>query len=108
MSFYTPEDREAGRPDRILETLRRDGRFEDESWRVRKDGSRFWANVVITALRDPKGEVIGFAKVTRDLTSRREAEERERALAREQLARTAAEKERARLLQLLRLVPTPT
>jgi PAS domain S-box-containing protein len=103
--FYTPEDREGGRPDRILETLRRDGRFEDESWRVRKDGSRFWANVVITALRDAKGEVIGFAKVTRDLTSRREAEEREQALAREQLARTAAEEERARLLKLLLQVP---
>ena len=69
--FYTPEEREAGKPDRILETVRREGRFEDESWRVRKDGSRFWANVVITALRDSKGEITGFAKVTRDLTSRR-------------------------------------
>ena len=103
--FYTPEDREAGRPDRILETLRRDGRFEDESWRVRKDGSRFWASVVITALRDANGEVIGFAKVTRDLTTRRAAEEHERALAREQLARTASEEERARLLKLLQQVP---
>ena len=103
--FYTPEDREAGRPDRILETLRRDGRFEEESWRVRKDGSRFWASVVITALRGGKGEVIGFAKVTRDLTSRHEAEERERAFALEQLARTAAEEERTRLLRLLQQVP---
>ncbi|HEY4015832.1 MAG TPA: PAS domain S-box protein [Polyangiaceae bacterium] len=89
--FYTPEDRAAGKPDKILETVRREGRFEDESWRVRKDGSRFWANVVITALRDEKGELTGFAKVTRDLTARRAAEENERRLAQEQLARAASE-----------------
>src|SRR6185295_20374831 len=53
-----------------------DDRFEDEGWRVRKDGSRFWANVVITALRDRQGQLLGFAKVTRDLTERREHEER--------------------------------
>ena len=58
----------------------REGRFEDEGWRVRKDGSRFWANVVITALRNPNGALIGFAKVTRDLTERRQAEENLRAL----------------------------
>jgi PAS domain S-box-containing protein len=87
--FYTPEDREAGRPAHILETLRREGRFEEESWRVRKDGSRFWANVVINALRGPSGEITGYAKVTRDLTSRREREEHERALAREQQASQA-------------------
>jgi PAS domain S-box-containing protein len=103
--FYTREDREAGKPARILDVVRRDGRFEDEGWRVRKDGTRFWANVVITALRDAKGEPIGFAKVTRDLTGRREVEERERALAREQLARVAAEKERARILKLLQQIP---
>ena len=103
--FYTPEDRAAGKPARILETLRRDGRFEDEGWRVRKDGTRFWASVVITALREASGELVGFAKVTRDLTSRREAAERERALVKEQLARTAAEEERARLLKLLQQVP---
>ncbi len=103
--FYTPEDRLAGKPDRILEVLRREGRFEDEGWRVRKDGSRFWASVVITALRDAKGEVTGFAKVTRDLTRRREAEERDRALASEQLARAAAEEERSRLLKLIQQVP---
>ncbi len=102
--FYTPEDRAAGKPARILETLRRDGRFEDEGWRVRKDGTRFWASVVITALREASGELVGFAKVTRDLTSRREAEERERALVKEQLARTAAEEERARLLKPLEIV----
>jgi PAS domain S-box-containing protein len=73
--FYTAEDRAAGRPDHILAEVRRTGRFEDESWRVRKDGTRFWANVVITALRDEHGELIGFAKVTRDLTDRRRTEE---------------------------------
>jgi hypothetical protein len=72
--FYTPEDREAGRPQRLLETARREGHVEDEAWRVRKDGSRFWANVVITAIRDESGQLIGFGKVTRDLTERREAE----------------------------------
>ncbi len=103
--FYTPEDREAGKPDRILDIVRREGRFEEESWRVRKDGSRFWANVVITALRGSSAELIGFAKVTRDLTSRREAEDRERALASEQLARNASEEERRRLLTLLQQLP---
>ena len=73
--FYTPEDRAVGKPERILEIVRREGRFEDESWRVRKDGSRFWADVIITALRDKGGGVLGFAKVTRDLTERRKAEE---------------------------------
>lgn len=73
--FYTPEDQAAGKPERILEAVRRDGRYEDEGWRVRKDGSRFWANVVITSLRDEHGVPLGFAKVTRDLTVRRRAEE---------------------------------
>jgi PAS domain S-box-containing protein len=89
--FYTPEDRAAGRPELILEAVRRDGRYEDEGWRVRKDGSRFWANVVVTALRDDTGELIGFAKITRDLTERRAAEETARELIREQTARTTAE-----------------
>src|SRR5262249_30226901 len=82
----------AGRPEKILDTVRREGRFEDESWRVRKDGSRFWANVVITALRDREGEISGYAKVTRDLTAHRTADARERELAREQIARAASEK----------------
>ncbi|HEY8944379.1 MAG TPA: PAS domain S-box protein, partial [Polyangiaceae bacterium] len=73
--FYTPEDRVAGKPEAILEAVRQRGRFEDESWRVRKDGTRFWANVIITALRDEQGTLVGFAKVTRDLTDRRRAEE---------------------------------
>ncbi len=89
--FYTPEDRAAGKPDNVLEAVRREGRFEDESWRIRKDGTRFWASVVITALHDKKGEVTGFAKVTRDLTARRAAEESRRELAREQLARETSE-----------------
>jgi len=75
-SFYTAEDRARGKPEWELETAVRDGRVEDEAWRVRKDGSLFWANVVITALRDDAGRLIGFAKVTRDLSERRAAEQR--------------------------------
>jgi PAS domain S-box-containing protein len=74
--FYPPEKVADGFPDYELEVAAREGRFEDEGWRVRKDGSRFWANVVITALRDRTGSLIGFGKVTRDLTERRAAEER--------------------------------
>jgi PAS domain S-box-containing protein len=72
--FYTPEDFEAGVPKRALETARKSGRYEAEGWRVRKDGSRFWASVVIDAIRDDKGDLIGFAKVTRDMTEKREAQ----------------------------------
>ncbi|MCV0404203.1 MAG: PAS domain-containing sensor histidine kinase [Chloroflexi bacterium] len=90
--FYTPEDRAAGRPARILGRAAADGRFEDEGWRVRKDGTRFWADVVITALRDrPGAPPYAFAKITRDLTERRAAEEQERRLMAEQGARAAAE-----------------
>src|SRR5690606_35457616 len=73
--FYPKEQVDRGWPDYELTRAAADGRFEDESWRVRKDGSRFWANVVITALRDANGELIGFSKVTRDLTERRQQEE---------------------------------
>ena len=73
--FYTPEDQAAGIPALALETAEREGRFEAEGWRVRKDGGRFWASVVIDPIRDPAGTLIGFAKVTRDLTERRAAEE---------------------------------
>jgi PAS domain S-box-containing protein len=73
--FYTPEDQRARKPDNELAIAAVEGRIEDEGWRVRKDGSRFWANVVITALRNPDGGLVGFAKVTRDLTERRAAEE---------------------------------
>jgi PAS domain S-box-containing protein len=71
--FYTPEDRTKGDPQKALETARVEGRFEKEGWRVRKDGSRFWANVVIDAIRSEDGTLIGFAKVTRDITAQREA-----------------------------------
>ncbi|MDB5099485.1 MAG: hypothetical protein JWM80_3906 [Cyanobacteria bacterium RYN_339] len=73
--FYLPEDVLAGRPAWLLEQAKALGHVEDEGWRVRKDGSRFWADVVITALRDEQGALVGFAKVTRDLTDRRAAEE---------------------------------
>jgi PAS domain S-box-containing protein len=72
--FYTPEDVAAAVPFRGLETARREGRFEAEGWRVRRDGSRFWAHVVIDAIHED-GELIGFAKVTRDITERRRASE---------------------------------
>lgn len=73
-SFYPPEAREET-PARLLEVASGDGRVEDEGWRVRRDGGRFWANVVITALRDDAGALTGFSKVTRDVTERRRAEE---------------------------------
>jgi PAS domain S-box-containing protein len=74
--FYTPEDQAAGKPESLVEAATKHGRVEEEGWRVRKDGSRFWADVVLTALRDDAGKLVGFAKVTRDLTSRRAMEER--------------------------------
>ena len=74
--FYPPEDRAAGRPDHMLEQAAKDGRVSAQGWRLRKDGSRFWADVVITALRSRSGALTGFAKVTRDLTTWRQAHER--------------------------------
>ncbi len=73
--FYPPEDVAAGKTERELAIAVAEGRVEDEGWRVRKDGSQFWANVVITALRDETGALCGFAKVTRDMTERRRAAE---------------------------------
>ena len=73
--FYTEEERAAGVPDRVLEQARTEGRFEAEGWRVRKDGSRFWASVVIDTIHDEDGTLVGFAKVTRDITERREAQQ---------------------------------
>ncbi len=73
-TFYTDEDRLGGLPERALATASRDGRFEKEGWRVRKDGSRFWASVVIDAIRDDFGEIIGFAKITRDITEKLETQ----------------------------------
>jgi hypothetical protein len=78
--FYTREDQENGRPARLLAKAASEGRVEDEGWRLRKDGTRFWADVVITALRNDAGVLIGFSKVTRDLTQRQQAEEERRRL----------------------------
>jgi PAS domain S-box-containing protein len=72
--FYTDEDRAAGEPHRALETAKREGKFEKEGWRVRKDGTGFWAHVVIDPLRDETGKLLGFAKITKDITERREAQ----------------------------------
>src|SRR5690348_9479530 len=74
-TFYTPEDRAAGKPRRLLDHAAREGRIHDEGWRLRRDGSRFWADVVITALRDRDGRISGFAKVTRDMTELRRSRE---------------------------------
>jgi PAS domain S-box-containing protein len=73
--FYSAEDRASGLPERALETSRRTGKFESEGWRVRKDGSQFWAFVVIDPIRSVAGEIIGYAKITRDLTERKKAEQ---------------------------------
>ncbi|TBY13651.1 hybrid sensor histidine kinase/response regulator [Rhizobium laguerreae] len=73
-TFYTPEDREAGLPETALGIARAEGRFEREGWRVRKDGTRFWASIVIDAIRDEEGDVIGFAKITRDITEKMETQ----------------------------------
>jgi PAS domain S-box-containing protein len=72
--FYTPEDREKGEPWKGLATAAQEGRFEKEGWRVRKDGERFWAHVIIDAIRDDGGELVGFAKITRDITERRDTQ----------------------------------
>jgi PAS domain S-box-containing protein len=73
--FYPPEDIKARKPQMELEVANATGRFEDEGWRIRKDGTRFWANVVITALFDKSRRLVGYSKVTRDLTERKRAEE---------------------------------
>ncbi|HEY5897746.1 MAG TPA: MASE1 domain-containing protein [Burkholderiales bacterium] len=85
--FYPPEEVALGRPAQALATAQREGRVEEEGWRVRKDGSRFWASLVLTAVRDEGGELLGFAKVTRDLT--------ERKLVESQLIRAKVEAEKA-------------
>lgn len=89
--FYTPAERAAKRPAYVLAQATKDGRFEDEGWRVRNDGSRFWADVVITALRNGDEPPYGFAKITRDMTERRAAEEQRRVLEAEQRGRAVAE-----------------
>jgi len=89
--FYPPEVRAKGRPQSLLAEAERTGHANDEGWRVRKDGSRFWASVIITALRDETGKHVGFAKITRDLTARRESEQRARRLAAEEAAHAASQ-----------------
>jgi PAS domain S-box-containing protein len=74
-NFYVEEEREAGVPQKVLETARKEGRFEGEGWRVRKDGTRFWASVVVDAIKDDKGKLVGFAKITRDMTDKRAAQQ---------------------------------
>lgn len=97
--FYPPEARQSGWPEHELQVATAKSRFVDEGWRLRKDGSAFWANVTITALRDDKGQLVGFAKLTRDLTERRRIEaaevvnqEREEILEAERSARMAAQR----------------
>ena len=100
VEFYPEEAVASGWPQHELEMAAQAGRFEDEGWRVRKDGSRFWANVVITALRNGEGELVGFGKVTRDLTAKREAEAQARQLAAEMAAHTEAARRSEELAQL--------
>ncbi|WP_240648198.1 PAS domain-containing sensor histidine kinase [Pararobbsia silviterrae] len=99
--FYTPDDLAARKPQDELDRAARDGRVEDEGWRVRKDGSRFWANVVITAVRDAQGTLVGFAKVTRDLTERLRVAELERSRALAARAHIAREDEQRRMAREL-------
>lgn len=93
--FYTPEDLKTGKPARLLKLAESEGRVEDEGWRVRKDGSHFWASVTITALRDDKGVLRGFGKVTRDLTDHKLAEQALHDVSGQVLS--AQEKERQRI-----------
>ncbi|CAN5546351.1 hypothetical protein BH09GEM1_BH09GEM1_09350 [soil metagenome] len=88
--FYSPQDVQRGLPSSLLARAKAEGHVSDEGWRVRKDGTRFWASVVITALRDDLGQHVGFAKITRDLTERRAAEERHRELVAQEAAYTAS------------------
>lgn len=74
-TFYAPEDRESGLPRQLLATARRDGSVEHQGWRVRRDGSRFWGDVVITAVHGPDGDLLGYVKVTRDLTEQHRLEQ---------------------------------
>jgi PAS domain S-box-containing protein len=98
--FYPPEAIASAWPSRELTLAEKEGRFMDEGWRVKKDGSTFWASVTITALRDPAGNLSGFAKVTQDMTERREAAERIHNLNRELRTRIAQLDETQRVVEL--------
>jgi len=94
--FYPEDDIRDRKPERELDVAKRFGSVEDEGWRLRKDGTRFWANVVITAVYDASGKLRGFTKVTRDITDRKRAEEMQRVLFEQREARFQAEEERRR------------
>ena len=98
--FYLPEAVESGWPTRELALADKEGRFSDEGWRVRKDGSSFWASVIITALRDSHGRLSGFAKITQDMTERRNAAERINNLNRELRAKISELDESRRIIEL--------
>jgi PAS domain S-box-containing protein len=98
--FYPPEAVQSGWPERELALAEKEGRFADEGWRVRKDGSAFWASVIISALRAEDGTLSGFAKVTQDMTERRQADERVQALNRELRERVAQLDEYRRVVDL--------
>jgi PAS domain S-box-containing protein len=98
--FYLLEAVESGWPQRELAMAQKEGRFADEGWRVRKDGTSFWASVIISALRSEDGKLSGFAKVTQDLTERRQAEERIQALSRELRNRVSQLDESRRVIEL--------
>jgi PAS domain S-box-containing protein len=100
-TFYPDYDIAAGKPAYELKAAIRDGRFEDEGWRIRKDGSRMWANVIITALFDDDGMHVGFAKVTRDLTERRAAQERALAEARRATEAEVANRAKSEFLAVM-------
>jgi PAS domain S-box-containing protein len=98
--FYLPEAKQSGWPDRELALAEKEGRFQDEGWRVKKDGGTIWASVTITALRQADGRLYEFAKVTRDLTSRREAEQRIHELNKELRTRVSQLDESQRIVEL--------
>jgi PAS domain S-box-containing protein len=97
--FFPDEDIQAGKPEHELHVAAAEGRYEEEAWRLRKDGSRFWASVTITALHDAGGKLRGFSKITRDMTERKAAEENARRLLGEAAARRAAEEHAAAIQQ---------
>jgi PAS domain S-box-containing protein len=99
--FYTPEDIARNHPDYELRVATQTGRYEEQGWRVRKDGTRFWANVVITAVRDEEGHMIGFGKVTRDMTEQREAAERELRLERQRATAEASSRAKTDFLRTM-------
>jgi PAS domain S-box-containing protein len=98
--FYLPEAKQSGWPNRELALAIKEGRFQDEGWRVKKDGSTFWASVTITALRQENGSLYGFAKVTQDLTARRQAEQRIHELNKELRARVAELDQSQKIVEL--------